>query len=255
MDNLEEYDNPIEYDCEYGEKEPEFSFYLDLARNTGNPILEAACGTGRIALPLSREGFEVTGIDSSEPMLQWAKKKSKGTSLNLILADCQSFDLKRKFQLIYMTGNAFQALLTPEAQTNFLSKIKEHLLKDGTFAFDTRFPCHKELSESQKEEFWHSYINPKGQCVRVSGYQIYDPSKQIVEYTTFRRWKDEFFVEHLRKTKINLRFTFPTELKALLEDHGFRIEKIFGDWEGSKLTEESKKIICVCKLIEGFMLD
>ena len=139
----------------------------------------------RIALPLSREGFEVTGIDLSVPMLQRAKTKSKGTSLNLIQADCQSFDLKRKFKLIYMTGNSFQVLLTKEAQINFLSKIKDHLSNDGTFAFDTRCPCLKELScQSCKEEFWHSYTNSLGQCVTVSGYQIYNPSKQIVHISS-----------------------------------------------------------------------
>lgn len=248
MENLEEYADPSHYDCEYGEPEPELSFYAYLAGITGGPILDVACGTGRIAIPLSLKGFDVTGIDISQDMIIRGKQKSNETTLNLQVADCRHFDLDQKFKLIYMTGNAFQALLSCADQEMFLKKIRKHLFPDGVFAFDTRFPLLAELSEIvTEEEFWHTYVNPEGLSIRVSGYHIYDPLHQIVEYTTFRRWTEEG-QDQVRKTKILLRYTFPLEMKALLHYNGFQIEKNFGDWDRSTLSAGSKKMIYICKL-------
>lgn len=248
MKNLEEYTDPGDYDCEYGNPEPELSFYTNLGRITGGPILEVACGTGRISIPLSQKGFDVTGIDISEDMINRGKQKSNETALKLLIADCCDFDLQEKFKLIYMTGNAFQALLSCADQEMFIQKIHQHLASDGLFAFDTRFPSLAELSvRSSEEEFWHTYINSIGILIKVSGYHAYDPLHQIVEYTTFRRWTEEG-QDKLRKTKISLRYTFPLEMEALLHYNGFQIENVFGDWDKSTLSPESKKMIYVCKL-------
>lgn len=248
MENLEEYTDPSEYDSEYGEPEPELSFYANLSRMAGGPILDIACAIGRVTIPLFLKGFEVTGIDISEDMIKKGKQKSKDTALKLLVADSRSFNLNQKFKLIYMTGNAFQALLSCSDQEMLLKKIRQHLAPEGIFAFDTRFPSLAELSkESTEEEPWHTYINPKGLLVKVSGYHVYDPIHQIVKYTTLRRWKEDG-QDKIRKTKILLRYTFPLEMEALLNYNGFQIEKLFGNWDESALTSKSEKMIYICKL-------
>lgn len=249
MDNLEEYTDPIEYDCEYGDPEPEFSFYSKFAKKSGNPILEIACGTGRIAIPLASQGFQITGIDISKAMIERAIQKTKGTSIELIVADGRTFELGKLFRMIYMTGNAFQALLARADQEMLLQNVRKHLLPDGIFVFDTRFPLLSELSSTSKEEeYWHSYKNPEGQSVKVSGYHIYDGITQIAEYITFRRWQVNGQIK-TRKTKIALRYTFPMEMEALLHYNGFSIEQLLGDWNGTPFNSIHEKMIYVCKLI------
>ena len=94
MTNLSLYDDPILYDrvvrpgpCE--------AFYRDLARQTGGPILELACGTGRLTLPLARDGHEVVGLDASPAMLQATQDKAdaEGVEIAFVQQDMRAFDL------------------------------------------------------------------------------------------------------------------------------------------------------------------
>jgi ubiquinone/menaquinone biosynthesis C-methylase UbiE len=114
--NQDEYSDPLTYDQEYGSYEPSGSFYRSLALEVGSPILELACGTGRVTIPLANQGLDVTGIDISEKMLDRASQKSGDLAITWIQADCRSFNVQKKFRLIYMTGNSFQAFLTREDQ-------------------------------------------------------------------------------------------------------------------------------------------
>ena len=93
------YDAPTLYDfiiragpCE--------AFYRDLARQTGGPILELACGTGRLTIPPARDGHEVVGLDLSLAMLNAAKAKAAKVKISFVQGDMRNFDLQRRFPLI-----------------------------------------------------------------------------------------------------------------------------------------------------------
>ncbi len=176
-DNLEEYRDPEDYDHEYGSYEPGGPFYERLAREVGSPILELACGTGRVTIPLARQGFQVTGLDLVPEMLERARHKSEaeGLSVRWVLGDCRTFRLPECFRLIFLTGNAFQAFLTRADQEALLARVREHLLPGGLFAFETRNPTPEEVEGlTGEEEFWHTYTRPDGTEVRVSGREWYD---------------------------------------------------------------------------------
>src|SRR5215204_5377235 len=76
------YDNPILYDCMV-RPGPCEAFYRDLARRTGGPILELACGTGRLTVPLASDGHEVVGLDASPAMLRAARDKADAEDLGI----------------------------------------------------------------------------------------------------------------------------------------------------------------------------
>lgn len=248
MNNLEEYSDPMEYDCEYGKPEPECSFYSQIAKRVGDPILEIACGTGRITIPLALQGFKVTGIDVCEGMIKRGIEKTTKIPIEFKVSDCRTFELDQRFQMVFMTGNSFQALLTRVDQEMLLQSVRKHLSSNGIFAFDTRFPSLAELSKtSTEEEYWHTYINSKGLSVSVSGCHIYDPINQIAEYTTFRRWLENDQPK-MRKTKISIRYTFPLEMEALLYYNGFKIEQRFGNWDRTILKANDEKMIYLCTL-------
>jgi SAM-dependent methyltransferase len=75
------------YDAFYGDSRPQIAsmvaFYESVARKVGGPVLELACGTGRIALPLAKAGLHVTGVDRSEAMLTIARRKLAALSASV----------------------------------------------------------------------------------------------------------------------------------------------------------------------------
>ena len=271
--NLEEFADPLNYDIE-DTSDAGIAFYSALAQESGGPVLEIACGTGRVSIPMARLGFAVTGVDIVPGMLARARSKSAGLPTRWIEGDARTFDLGERFRLIFLTGNAFQAFLTRADQEALLDRVRAHLHDDGLFAFETRNPRwsthdapaqEQECSEAElhgagrplfayletreQEEDWQTYTYSDGRDVRLSKTQVYDHVAQILHWTTYRRWRagDE---EHAKVTRIAVRFTFPQELEALLHHNGFTIVRQYGDWNLEPLSAASPSIIVVCRRSE-----
>ena len=248
-DNLEEFADPPNYDIEEGERSAaRIAFYCELAGRIGSPVLEIACGSGLVTLPIAAAGLEVTGLDLARPMLEDARTKAERQVLKVhwVEADARSFDLGRKFQFILLTGNSFQAFLRREDQQALLALVKRHLAPDGIFAFETRNPSGHDLATHSEEEFDQSYISVEGLQVAVSFTQKYDPLKQVMYWTSYRRWKNGTRNQQ-KETHIACRFTYPQELEALLHYNGFQIIEQYGDWEKAPLSTSGPSIISICK--------
>jgi SAM-dependent methyltransferase len=255
--NLEEFADPRTYDIE-DTSDAGIAFYTALAQETGGPALEIACGTGRVSIPIARRGFAVTGVDIVPGMLEQARSKSAGLPTRWVEGDARTFDLGAHFRLIFVTGNAFQAVLTRADQEALLARVRAHLLDEGLFAFETRNPrwdadttgatadLWANLETSDTEADWQTYTDSSGREVRVSKTQVYDHVAQILHWTTYRRWRagDQ---EHTKITRIAVRYTFPQELEALLYYNGFQILRQYGDWNLEPLTAASTSIISVCR--------
>ncbi|MFD2114326.1 class I SAM-dependent methyltransferase [Paenibacillus yanchengensis] len=82
--NLEEYQDPINYDLEFGGEINKYNFYLELAKINPGEVLELACGTGLTTIPLSKSGINITGVDISSAMLYYARVKAKGLPVTFI---------------------------------------------------------------------------------------------------------------------------------------------------------------------------
>ena len=234
--NLEEFADPHTYDIE-DSSDTGVAFYTALAQETGGPVLEIACGTGRVSIPIARLGFAVTGLDIVPGMLALARSKSAGLPTRWVEGDGRAFDLGEQFRLIFLTGNAFQAFLTRADQEALLERVRAHLYDEGLFAFETRNPrwatqthagqvehgrarppgegLFAFLETRDEEEHWQTYTDSRGREVRVSMTQAYDHVAQILHWTTYRRWR-EGDQEQTKITRIAVRYTFPQELEALL---------------------------------------
>ena len=99
------------YDWDYKDFASDIPLYLELARQYGSPFLEIACGTGRVMLPLARAGFEIAGLDISEPMLRRARAKWEAEPKEVRERISFIHDDMRNFQL----GRTFSAVLVPNA--------------------------------------------------------------------------------------------------------------------------------------------
>jgi SAM-dependent methyltransferase len=249
-----EYTGAEEYDRENGLTGPELPFYLGLARAVGGPILDLACGTGFLTIPLAEDGFAVTGVDLAPEMLDQARLKSGTLPIRWVQADCRTLDLGEQFRLITLTGNAFQEFRTRRDQEGLLGAIRRHLAPDGLFAFETRFPRISELltpaalsGEWSGETLWRQYENVQGQTVTVSTLQRYDGVRQTVEYVIHQRWQEDGRAE-VRTERAILRFVFPREMEALLHYNGLAIRDAYGDWDRQPLRGNSPRMIYVCQL-------
>jgi SAM-dependent methyltransferase len=244
-DNLEEFQNPEDYDLEYGAYEPQGPFYETVAARTGGPILDVACGTGRIAIPLARHGYCVTGIDLAAPMLAHARRKSEGLDVDWRLADCRDFTLERPFALAVMSGNAFQACLTDADQAALLASVRRNLCDGGCFAFETRNPRPQDLTGNETEAFWHSFTDRRGRLIDVSLIETYDAGKAVLTCQVIRRVHGG--TGAATRATIRIRYTAPDELNRRLREAGFAIEEQYGWFDRSPLTAESRSIVTVAR--------
>ena len=139
-DNLEEFADPHRYDIE-DDSDTGVAFYTALARETGGPVLEFACGTGRVSIPIARLGLAVTGLDLVPGMLALARSKSAGLPTRWVEGTRARSTSAQQFRLIFLTGNAFQAFLTRADQEALLERVRAHLHDEGLFAFETSQPA------------------------------------------------------------------------------------------------------------------
>ena len=108
--NLEEFTDPANYDLEEAERsEARIRFYANLAQEIGGPVLEIACGTGLVALPISAHGIPITGIDLARPMLAYARVKASRQNLriDLVEADARQFHFAKQVFLHLHHGECF----------------------------------------------------------------------------------------------------------------------------------------------------
>ena len=245
------------------------AFYTALAQETGDPVLEIACGTGRVSLPVARLGFAVTGLDMAPAMIARARRKSVGLAVRWVEGDGRLLPLDERFRLIFLTGNAFQQFLTNADQAALLAGVHAHLDDAGLFAFETRNPLWSApwtraaqdaaiasarlrgdffalIETRDEEQVWQTYTDSRGREVRESFTQAYDQIAQILRLTYYRRWR-EGDAERTKVTHEALRYTFPEELTALLQHHGFTVIRRYGDWQLEPLSVASMSIIVVCR--------
>jgi hypothetical protein len=195
-------------------------------------------------------------------MLELARSKSTGLPTRWVEGDARDFDLGEQFRLIFLTGNAFQAFLTRADQEALLKNVRAHLHDGGLFAFETRNPRWPTLANARpqlngeglfafletrtEEEHGQTYTDTEGREVHVSRTQEYDHVAQVLQWTTYRRWR-EGDGEQTRITRIAVRYTFPQELAALLHYNGFTLVRQYGDWNLEPLSGASPSIIVVCR--------
>ncbi len=249
----QEYTGAEEYDRENGTGGPDLDYYLDLARATGGPGLDLACGTGFLTIPFAQLGLAMTGIDRAPEMLAHARRKAGDLPIRWLQGDLLRLDLAARFRLITLTGNAFQEFLTLEDQEGLLGVARRHLAPDGLFAFETRFPRPSELltaaaltGQPSEETIWRTFTDEAGRTVTVSTTQRHDALRQTVEYVIYRRWQEDGRDE-VRRERATLRFVYPREMEALLHYNGLAIRDAYGDWDRQPLTGTSPRMIYVCQ--------
>jgi SAM-dependent methyltransferase len=241
--NLQEFTNPVLYDTENHWGPPD-DFYLALAQQVGGPVLDVACGTGRLARAIARVGLDVTGMDIMPAMLERARALSQQLPITWVQADCRTFDLARRFRCVLMTGHAFQNLLTDEDQDAFLTRAYDHLDVGGTLAFDTRNLGGRTYSSTIDLALWRSFQDPAMRWIDVWVASRFDSQTMIDHVQLVRKVRE---TGEAWPSQIALRYIGVEDLNRRLAEHGFTVVAQYGEWAKTPCAPASPEIITVCR--------
>ncbi len=243
------------YDIFYSAADPgDIEFYHGLCRASGGPVLEIGVGTGRIALPLAREGMEIVGIDLNEPMLKVAQRKALEAaplsgSLKLIQADMRKFDLKRQFPVVTIPARTLLLAITEEDQFHTLCCAASHLAPDGTLAFNLFYPDPEMLADEPDEEFLLEVVEkPDGGRYVLTAKNRFDTAEQLNHGVQIAEELDAAG-EVLRREELEVvvRYLYPDQVTSLCERAGLEVVEMWGDFEGAEVTEESDEIVVTAR--------
>ncbi|MFQ5630951.1 MAG: class I SAM-dependent DNA methyltransferase [bacterium] len=227
------------YDFDH-DTQVDVEFYLEYAQQCGSPILELACGTGRLTIPLAKAGHEIYGVDLSENMLAHCRGKIEvnhlGERIHLFRDNMTRFDLPRKdFSMVFIPVRSFMHLFTQADQLSCLQQVFAHLRPGGLFIVDVYAPAFSVLAQKPDGSFRKrgAFKLPNGHSViRKDRFVKNDPVKQIQHVEIcFEEYDAAGALVRERSVPMDTRYTFRYELQLLLERVGFKRVDVFGDYD------------------------
>lgn len=240
------------YDIEHAHFDEDMSLYLNFAELSGGPLLELACGSGRLLVPLAREGYELTGLDSSRSMLEMAQhaleKAGVAEQCSLVQENMSTMRLGQKFRMAFIALGSFGHVYTRQEQRQALAVIHDHLTVGGRFILDisnadVRYMeqlsgqvLHQGTWKRADDNILSHFVSPAS-----------SPTKHLLELTHF--YEEYQQGEAVQRTVIttHLYLFEKNEVELLLEEAGFEITDVFGDYEFSPFEHESPRMIFVAQ--------
>jgi SAM-dependent methyltransferase len=251
------------YDLDVAHERDDLDMYLALASASDGPILEIACGTGRICVPLAAAGHDVTGVDIDAAMLEraranWAERQHAGEasgSLALVEQDALAMEIGRKFDLVILGFNSLLVMGNGHAATqrSALEAMTRHLADDGRAVIDTWLPDAEDLEvyDGRTVREWTRRDPESGEQVTKSVSATFDPlTRRATIETHFDVATRSMDRGAIRRTTRRDEVHFPTrdELLGMVESTGLDIQQIAGDYAMRPLEPDSERVIVVTAL-------
>ena len=240
------------YDIEHAQFGEDLDMYRNFAELCGGKILELACGSGRLLLPLAREGYALTGVDTSAAMLELARQalEEAGVSARcqLVQQDMCLLDLPEKYRLAMIALGSFGHIITRARQQQALAAIRRHLSTGATFILD--------LSNDDARYMEHL----SGQILHRGTWQQKDGSyvthfltpaasttHHLLELTHFYEVYRQGEAVRRTVSQTGLYLFERSEVELLLEQAGFQIKNIYGNYDFGPCEHESPRMIFIAE--------
>ena len=239
---IQMYNNPALYDACTAHKIDDIPFYEHWAKQTNGPILELACGTGRIAKHLIESGFNYTGLDLSSVFIDYCR--SNFPNGKFTTGDMCDFNLGQKFDLIFIPFNSFLHLFTEEEMAQCLKSIQNHLSDDGKFLLDIFVPDPEFLYRDPDKKYEEmTIIHPNGGECTVWQKNQY---KEETEINHIHWFFNRGNIEPMDEYDFDMRMIYPDTMDRVLSDSDFTIEEKWGDYDGEPFNETSLLQLYIC---------
>jgi hypothetical protein len=207
-------------------------------------------------LHLARRGHAVTGVDNSPEMLALLEKKMNAASAKhlspppqLMRADLAAFTLEQPHRLALMPFNTFMHLLTPETQIAALTNIRRALTTNAWLALDLVNPAEAYAAQEQGLTLERSFADGENTVQQFSSVNL-DRTAQLTHITwLYDSLAPDGTLKRLT-VPLTLRYTFPGEMRLLLEKCGFRLTHVYGDYDRSPLIDGSPRLIVLAEAQE-----
>lgn len=219
------------YDKLYQEKDykKECDFLEEIFRKYSaiptKSILDLGCGTGGHSLILAERGYQTTGVDLSERMLEIAKKKAKEKNQNIdfVQGNIKNINLGKKFDAVISMFAVVGYLTETKDIISALERAGRHLDKGGIFTFDCWFGPAVLVQNPEKRE---KIIKEDGETIKRTALPTLNLLNQTVEVDyEVSKIKEGQVIERINE-KHKMRFFFPQEIKYFLKTAGFEVIKI-----------------------------
>jgi SAM-dependent methyltransferase len=222
------------------------AFYREEARRTGGPVLELACGTGRLTIPLAQDRHEVVGLDASPAMLARARQKAAeaGVTATFVSGDMRAFDLGRRFGLVLVSCNSLGHLTEPEDLQACLAAVRRHLAPGGMLAFDVVLPDPRHLVPPEDGPRRLDLGPNPTSAIEGEEWVEYDPVRQL-RIAHWRLWPPD--QEEVALAPLVQRQFFPLELPLLLQASGLDLVARYGDFARNPLEPWSLNQVCLAR--------
>jgi SAM-dependent methyltransferase len=241
------------YDIEHAHFIEDVDLYLDFAeahRLPGERLLELACGSGRLLLPLARAGFTITGVDASARMLELAQQALEAEGLTarctLVQQDMRALQLGQKFQMAFAALGSFGHLCTRSEQRQALTAIYSHLATGGTFILDIS-NADVRYMEGMSGQVLHqgTWTMNDGTLLTHFVSPASATSTHLLELTHFydQHRQGEPVRRTISRTRLYLFERSETEL--LLESAGFVVKEVYGNYDLSPFENDSPRMIFI----------
>jgi SAM-dependent methyltransferase len=225
--------------------------YLAVARRTGGPVLDIGCGTGRVAIPLARAGVSVWAVDVSAGMLARLEarlaREPPGVRQRVqpVRQDAAGLDLpERGFALAILPFNVLMLIPHLTAQRATLAAAAAHLAPGGELALDVMNP----LTQDPGAQTRAVTATPRASPHTGNPYIRHDlcGPMDADQRQRLYGWCEELLPDG-RSTvtdfSFHWRLIFRDELDAMLNEAGFTVTAVTGDFGGAPWTAGSGRIV------------
>jgi len=195
--------------------------------------LELGIGTGRIALPLARQGVQVHGIELSNAMAARLRAKPGGQEIGVTIGDFATTTVDGTFSVAYLVFNTIMNLTTQAAQVACFRNVAAHLEPGGCFVIEVGIPALRQLPAGETIHAFHV-----GET--SWGLDEYDVARQGLISHHFRIVDGK-----LERLSIPFRYTWPAELDLMAELGGMRLRDRWSGWKREPFTSDSVKHVSI----------
>jgi SAM-dependent methyltransferase len=224
-------------------------FYISLAGLRPCNVLDLGCGTGTLCCVLAERGHRATGVDPAAAMLAVARSKPYAERVEWVESSAQSYKTLRRFDLIVMTGHAFQILLSDADALAVLETMRGHLKERGRVAFETRNPRVDWAGEWAARPPLIRRL-PGGQLLETLEITDADGGEDDGANGEFISFQTSYRLPHgTLTTSSTLRFPSREHVEALIARSGLVVRHVFGDWNaGPFAATRSREIIFIAEI-------